>query len=71
MYNDYIQARNKHRPRMTFPVGSVEALEPTHYQRVTSRGARMEIDFWKNILMPLKSGLVSEVIYKLIYLIFK
>ena len=49
------------RPRMHFPPDTVEALEPAMYNRVTARSARMEIDFWKQVMMPLKSGLVSEV----------
>ena len=46
---------------MHFPPDTVEALEPAMYNRVTARNARMEIDFWKQVMMPLKSGLVSEV----------
>ena len=53
--------RKSNRPRIIFPPGSVEALEPRLFQRVTSHGARMEIDFWKSIIMPLQSGLVAEV----------
>ena len=53
--------RKSNRPRISFPPGSVEALEPRMFQRVTSHGARMEIDFWKSIIMPLQSGLVAEV----------
>ena len=49
------------RPRIQFPPDTVEALEPAMYNRVTARNARMEIDFWKQVMMPLKSGLVSEV----------
>ena len=46
---------------MNFPPGTVEALEPRLYQRVTAHGARMEVDFWRSIIMPLQSGLVAEV----------
>ena len=55
------QPRKPNRPRMHFPPDTVEALEPAMYNRVTARNARMEIDFWKQVMMPLKSGLVSEV----------
>ena len=56
---------------MHFPPDTVEALEPAMYNRVTARSARMEIDFWKQVMMPLKSGLVSEVRYLKPKLYFK
>ena len=52
---------------MHFPPGSVEALEPQMFHRVTSHGARMEIDFWKSVVMPLQSGLVAEVSFDLTF----
>ena len=53
--------RPRPRPRITFPPGTVEALEPANFERVTSIRSQMEVDFWKHIQMPLKSGLAAEV----------
>jgi len=53
--------RPRPRPRITFPAGSVEATESGPFERVTSIRSQFEVDFWKHIMMPLKSGLLSEV----------
>ena len=53
--------RPRPRPRITFPQGTVEAFEPANFERVTSIRSQMEVDFWKHIQMPLKSGLAAEV----------
>ena len=53
--------RPRLRPRIQFPPGSVEATDAIPFERISSIKAQLEVDFWKHILMPLKSGLLSEV----------
>jgi hypothetical protein len=55
------QALRPGRKKLNLPAGCVERTEAQPFYRVTSSRSQMEVDFWRHIMMPLKSGLPSEV----------
>ena len=57
----YFQALRPGRKKLNLPAGCVERTEAQPFYRVTSSRSQMEVDFWRHIMMPLKSGLPSEV----------
>lgn len=54
------QARPGTRRKLNLPPGCVETTEPTPFYRITASRSQMEVDFWKHIIMPLRSGLPAE-----------
>ncbi|CAG5110066.1 Oidioi.mRNA.OKI2018_I69.chr2.g4511.t2.cds [Oikopleura dioica] len=54
------QALRPGRRKVNLPAGCIERTEAQPFYRVTSSRSQMEVDFWRHIMMPLKSGLPAE-----------